>query len=396
MEKTDRDLYMTADEAASYLNVSHSTLYAYVSRKNIRSRKVEGSRSRLYWAEDITRIAKKERSQANLEQGLFGQHGASTSITLLTDSGLFYRGKNVIEVASTMSVEEAAEHIWQSKGLFNNKVPHVPNELTPYMKIADNLPLVQKALLILPMIEQATPRSFNLSFDGYNETSVDALRWITALVSESLPSAEPIHLHLSKQMKTDKAFEDLIRQTIILSIDHELDPSTVAVRAAANTGITPYMAIISGLIAFHGRRLAYGEVGKISNIIELISSASSPKEVIYQKHKLGEPISGFGASVHSESDPRAEHLLALIENHFSSDSDFKRIKLANEAARELGLKGLGYTLLILLLGKKIKQSNPLAIAGIGRCIGWLAHANEQFNRNPLNRPRAQYSGDLPS
>jgi len=60
MDVQEEDLYLSADEAASRLGISLATLYAYVSRKNLRSLKVEGSRSRRYWAADIERLSKSK------------------------------------------------------------------------------------------------------------------------------------------------------------------------------------------------------------------------------------------------------------------------------------------------------------------------------------------------
>ncbi len=53
------DLYLSAEEAAALLGISLPTLYAYVSRKNIRSLKIPGTPKRRYWAEDIQRLVKR-------------------------------------------------------------------------------------------------------------------------------------------------------------------------------------------------------------------------------------------------------------------------------------------------------------------------------------------------
>ncbi len=51
------DLYVSAEAAAEMLSVSLPTLYAYVSRKKIRSQPVPGTRRSRYWRADIERIA---------------------------------------------------------------------------------------------------------------------------------------------------------------------------------------------------------------------------------------------------------------------------------------------------------------------------------------------------
>src|SRR6266850_3884065 len=92
-------LYATAKDAAGALGVSIPTLYAYVSRGLIRSQGVPGSRNRRYWKVDIERLKgrripdeQQERPPVAGEEtrGPVGE----TKITLLTQRGLYYRGRD--------------------------------------------------------------------------------------------------------------------------------------------------------------------------------------------------------------------------------------------------------------------------------------------------------------
>ncbi|MCG8542812.1 MAG: citrate synthase, partial [Alphaproteobacteria bacterium] len=38
---------------------------------------------------------------------------------------------------------------------------------------------------------------------------------------------------------------------------------------------------------------------------------------------------------------------------------------------------------------------PMALFATGRCVGWIAHAQEQYARPDLIRPRARYTGEQP-
>ena len=60
--------YVTAAAAAQRLGVTRATLYAYVSRGQIRSRSVAGRREREYLAEDVERLLGKPKRTA-LKQG---------------------------------------------------------------------------------------------------------------------------------------------------------------------------------------------------------------------------------------------------------------------------------------------------------------------------------------
>jgi len=111
-------LYTTAKEAAAALGVSIPTLYAYVSRGFIRSQGVAGSRNRRYWKVDIERL----KGKRVLHEPSQGQPGAGeetkglvdeTKITLLTERGLYYRGRDVAELAETEPFESVAALLWK-------------------------------------------------------------------------------------------------------------------------------------------------------------------------------------------------------------------------------------------------------------------------------------------
>ena len=93
-------LYYTAEEAAAVLGISINSLYAYVSRKRIRTQTVPGSKTSLYWHEDIDRLAKRGRETASpaAEANLV----PSTAITLLTKEGPFYRGRSALGGSATL------------------------------------------------------------------------------------------------------------------------------------------------------------------------------------------------------------------------------------------------------------------------------------------------------
>src|ERR1700730_4106935 len=70
------DEYVTAKQAMQILNVNAQTLYAYVSRKGIRSRPVPGTRQRLYWKSDLEQIGRKQKSSnAVTHAGLVHESG---------------------------------------------------------------------------------------------------------------------------------------------------------------------------------------------------------------------------------------------------------------------------------------------------------------------------------
>lgn len=396
MDLSEDHLYLSADTAASMLGISLPTLYAYVSRKNIRSVKVDGSRSRRYWAADIERLVKGKKDGDSSVPEL--QRVASvSSITLLTDQGLYYRGQDVAELAAQASVEQVAEMMWQVPGVFDNALPKKPLGTAALLKLFQDTTAAEKAIALFPLVERDNPKAHDLSLEGYARTSVDVVRWFAALVGgASEPDARPLHEFIAASLGVDGAFADMIRRTLILSIDHELDPSTFSVRAAANTGVSPYYAAITGLASFRGRRLSYGRGETATRLVNEICTARDPSAPVLQRYRQGESLPGFGSNVHGVADPRALNLMAALGELFDSDEEYRRLRKAAEVAEELTQQPPDFILLLSFFGRKLKLvGEEIALAGVGRVIGWLAHASEQYHQQPLIRPRAKYTGVLP-
>ncbi|WP_325436849.1 citrate synthase [Pseudomonas nitroreducens] len=395
MSIPEDDLYLSAEEAAGTLGISLPTLYAYVSRKNIRSIKVEGSRSRKYWAADIERLQKLKPAGGPTSDS--PRVGAQSSITLLTDKGLYYRGHDVAQLAADASVESVAELMWQSEGAFAAPTPRRPKGTAALLKAVGDLAVGEKLVALFPMLERENPRAHDLSVDGYARTGVDVVRWFAALlVAAGAPDDRPLHQFIAESLGVDEALADLIRQVLILSIDHELDPTTYSVRAAANTGITPYYAAIVGIASSRGRHLAYGRNESVARLLDDICTARNPADPIVQRFREDGSILGFGSNQHGDSDPRAAFLLQSLHKLFGKDAEFRRLLDAASVAEELTGQPMDFILLLTFVGRKLGlQGQEIALAGVGRAIGWIAHASEQYHQYPLLRPRARYTGTLP-
>lgn len=393
---TDQDeLYLSAEEAAAMLEVNLPTLYAYVGRKNIRSIKVEGSRKRRYWAADIRRLVKKPKGDG--AGGKRGHPDASSSLTLLTEKGLYYRGRDINELVETASVEEVAEMFWQVPGAFGATLPHRPESVDALLGLYSHTTVIEKAIALFPLVERENPKAFDLSPEGYARTGADVVRWFAALVvGANAPDVRPLHEFLAAACGLDQHYADLIRRMLILCIDHELDNSAYAVRAAANSGVTPYYAAITGLAAARGRRIAYGRNETVSRLLDEVCNAKDPSEPILQRYSQGGDIPGFCANLHRIADPRAISLKGTLDRMFADDPEYRRLLRAMQVAEELVQQPVEFILLVSFVGRKFNLiGQELALAAVARLIGWIAHASEQYSQQPMVRHRARYTGALP-
>ena len=110
--------FLSADQATVELGISKGTLYSYVSRGLIRSVETEGtSRQRQYLAEDVQELKIRKERRVNPARSAataldFGDPVMESSLTLISDGRLFYRGHDVLKMADERTFEEVVALLW--------------------------------------------------------------------------------------------------------------------------------------------------------------------------------------------------------------------------------------------------------------------------------------------
>ena len=391
------NLYLTANEAARILNVSVPTLYAYVSRNLIRSERIEGSRARKYWRADIDRLRGKPGpgDDANPQAPL----ASESAITLITEGGLYFRGRDAVELSRYATIEALAAMMWQTDEelLFGSPVTSAPDVWPQIQPSLAELGILERALVLFPMLERVDPRAYDLSPTGYARTGADVLRWYAAVMVRwnKLP-AQSLHKFVAKAMRAPAGFDEVIRTLLILSADHEFDPITYAVRAVANVGVTPYQAVTTGIMVSRGQRFQVERFGAASRFLKEILAGKDGHAAVVRRLRNREPLPGF-SSGRSASDPRPAALMMALRQVLDGDSQFMRLEEAEMAASEAVGGVMEYIMPALFVGHRLGfKGEELAIAALGRMVGWIAHAMEQFHTHELIRPRASYVGPLPT
>ncbi|MDQ3892365.1 MAG: hypothetical protein M3274_05665 [Actinomycetota bacterium] len=107
---------------------------------------------------------------------------------------------------------------------------------------------------------------------------------------------------------------------------------------------------------------------------------------------------GFGHQLYPEGDPRGESLLAAVTAAYP---DSGASKLAGEAAEAAsGLMderpNVDFALVVLARVLGLPMGGALALFALGRTVGWIGHAIEQYETNRIIRPRARYIGEQPT
>jgi citrate synthase len=394
-------LYLTAKEATAELGVSLATLYSYVSRGLIRSDAEPGIRRKRYWADDIREMSGKRRRRRTVWPLESTDPLLESSITLISDDRVYYRGRDAVELSRSHSVEQVAELLWDCAGesVFDQPIPNKPPTFDQTRAAIADLPAMERCFALFPLIERANPKSYVLTPEGVARTGADILRWLVAIVTGSdSPSVEPIHTYLASRWNLDHRYENLFRMMLILAADHGLAPSTFPVRIVASVGASPYFSVLTGLVAFRGRWSLPGQADWITRFLEEILSTDSPEEPLVRRLKSGVDLPGFSTHpLHPTGDPRARALLDEISTSLGNDPDVAKLTGAIAAMRRLTGQEPNNLLATSFLGIKagLSAEDMLGPYAVGRTVGWIAHTLEEYQRHTLIRPRTRYVGALP-
>jgi citrate synthase len=109
----------------------------------------------------------------------------------------------------------------------------------------------------------------------------------------------------------------------------------------------------------------------------------------------GERIPGFGHPLYPDGDPRAANILDAMQKANPSRSHAV-LRIGSAISDLVGRKpNFDFSLGAVAVMLDLPRGAGLGIWLIGRTVGWIAHAMEQYASETLIRPRARYGGVLP-
>lgn len=396
MKKDDAPLYLTAREAASELQISPATLYAYVSRGMVRSEPVADSRARRYRADDV-RALKARRAPS--EPGRPLEPGApvlDTRVATITDDGPLYRGVWAVELAAEATLEQAATLLWDANSadpFAADNLPTVSEPMRAIMAAAAKEEPLARAVSVMALAGGADPKAFNRTAQGRARVGARAMRLLTASILNRMPEGTPIHRQVAEAWAPgNPAAAGLLRRALVLLADHELNVSTFTARCAASTGLNLYDTVIAGIVALKGPR--HGGAGPLAAHMVADIAVGDLEQNIRRRVALGEKMPGFGHTIYANGDPRADDLLAALA---AAGAD-PRLAVETPAliADATGLMpNIDFALAVLMRMLGLPVGSETALFAIARSTGWIAHGIEQLEAGTLIRPRARYGGPVP-
>ena len=386
-------MLLTARQTADRLGIKLDTLHAYVSRGRLRSVMVPGTRERRYRSEEVEALL-DGRSGA---KPLLGADPETlmpvigSSICLIENGRLYYRGQDAVRLSDHATLEDIARLLWLDEGSAELADQGGPARSANTASISG---LIERCQIRLIALGDEDLSALDLTRARVARTGWRILRELTACVAPTFRSPDPIHRRLAAAWKLGEAGADLIRRCLVLVADHELNPSTFVARCVASAGATPYAVVAAALSALSGR-FHGGETERAEGLLRELLEGGDPMAVMAGRLARGERLPGFGQPLYPDGDPRATAILTVLtqaapETHALS-----------EKAAETGLRLIGrhlnvdFALAATAIGLGLPRGAALGLFVIGRTVGWIAHAIEQYESGVLIRPRARYLGPPP-
>ena len=392
--KAPNDSWVNAAEATKLLGVNRATLYAYVSRGRIRSEATTGkTRNRRYARDDIERL--RARSDERRNPGKAAEHALhwglpilESAITLIADGRMYYRGRNAAELARTSELAAVASLLWTGTAegaSFDAAVK------SPAPRRAADAPFVARAQAALALTAAKDPAGYDLRPRAVAQTGWRILKLLCTVAVDGGSDAATIEAALAQAWGIPSA-APLLRAALTLCADHELNVSTFTARCVASAGGSPYGVVIAGLAALEGTKHG-GTTGRIEALFNSLRRAPDLHAAIAERLRRGEHVDGLGHPLYPAGDPRAAALLAMLPK--SKNGAFAR-QVADAAASVLGeAPNVDFALVALTKGLGLPDGTALTLFAIGRTIGWIGHAIEQYAHDAIIRPRAKYVGEKP-
>jgi citrate synthase len=205
-----------------------------------------------------------------------------------------------------------------------------------------------------------------------------------SLGTDDARPGHPAHARIAAAWRKPAA-RDILRRTLVLLADHELNASTFAVRVAASTGASLSACLLAGLATLSGP-LHGGAARALQSLLGAARQIGA-KDAVGEWLARGEPLPAFGHPLYPEGDPRASALM----RHFKISGIFAEVRMAAEDLTG-DRANVDFALAALADAYALPGEAPFVIFALSRSVGWIAHALEQTATGQLIRPRARYIG----
>ncbi|MEU6756590.1 citrate synthase [Streptomyces sp. NPDC046685] len=405
-DERDGGRRLSTQEAARLLGVKPATVYAYVSRGQLASRRDPAGRGSSFDAAEVEELARRSRREAAAPAG---DLSVRTGLTLIESDRYYFRGVDAVALASRYRFEEVAEWLWTGALTRGARFTAPREPLAAARRAVAALPEHGGPLDRLRVAVAAAAVADPLRFDLSEEAVLGSARSLIPTLVGALPvrgSAQwagdgRIARELWPRLTAREPDPDalaVLDLALALLVDHDLAASTLAVRVAASARAHPYAAVSAGLGALEGP--LHGAAGRLAHrmLVEVLDQGGAAP-VVAEYLRAGRRVPGLGHRLYQGEDPRAAALFARLEGLEQAGPalDAARGVAAVMARQGRGLHpNVDLALAVLTVSCGMAAEAGETVFAVARTAGWIAHALEEYQERPLRmRPSGQYHGPRP-
>ena len=398
---------LSTKETAELLGVKPETVYAYVSRGQLGSRREPGGRGSTFDAKEVQALGRRNRRESSGSSSSGGELSVRTSITLIDKDRYYFRGVDATRLAARHSYEEIAEWLWTGELRPGITFTAPKAAVAVARRAVDALPEhtgpTDRLRVAAIAAATADPLRFDLSEDAVLGTAriliptlVAALPPVRRAHRDEGPLAHRLWARLSGQ-PADEASLRALDTALGLLVDHDLAASTLAVRVAASARAHAYAAVSSGLGVLEGP--LHGAASGLAHRMLLdVLDQGSAAPVVADELRAGRRIPGLGHRLYPGEDPRARALFALLKEIPGAGPALAAARdIVATTARHTPLHAnVDLALAVLTVSSGMLSTAGETIFAVARTAGWIAHALEEYGERPLRmRPSGHYVGPRP-
>jgi citrate synthase len=203
----------------------------------------------------------------------------------------------------------------------------------------------------------------------------------TAMLGSLAGARSPLHHRLATVWRVAPA-ESVLRRTLVLLADHELNASTFAARVAASTGASLSASLLAGLATLAGP--LHGGAAAEVRLLAATAQQMGADRAVGDWLARGRPLPAFG-------HPTAIRAPLVLLEHFRPRPAFAELRLAAEALTG-EQPNIDFAISAMADAFNLPAAAPFILFAVARSVGWIAHILEQLATGSLIRPRARYTG----
>lgn len=357
-----------------------------------------------------------------IDKGLEGVVACTTAISFIVGNNLNYRGYTIDDLAANSTFEETTFLLWNGRLPSTTELDKLKADLNKNMTLDPAFVNVLKTLPtegVHPMAWLRTAVSLSAHWDadaGDNSPEANMRKAVrlTAKMGAMVTAFEAIRnkreiltpvagksiawnfMRMLKGSEPDAEAVKVFDTCLILHADHELNCSAFATRVTTSSLSDLHSAIVSAIGALKGP-LHGGANEQVMIMLAKIGTIEKAKQFVKDALDAKEKVMGIGHRVYKDGDPRA-----AILRKYSKELTAKMGKpelyemsamIDDTMQKEKGLMpNVDFYSATVYHSLGIPTDIFTPIFAVSRIAGWIAHANEQYEKNRIYRPRGKWQG----